>query len=123
MPHANTPCGTEEPPPAPSKDTAQDFVERFNAIRGTRFTATEKVRKQFHARLKEGFTAEKMLHALRNAMQDDFHKSSGYKYLTPEFFTRSDKIDKYLNATQAESGLSKDKLLESVRKFRQERGM
>ena len=119
----NTPCGTEEPPPAPSKDTAQDFVERFNAIRGTRFTATEKVRKQFHARLKEGFTAEKMLHALRNAMQDDFHKSSGYKYLTPEFFTRSDKIDKYLNATQPESGLSKDKLLESVRKFRQERGM
>lgn len=122
-PHANTPYGTKEPPPAPSKDTAQDFVERFNAIRGTRFTATEKVRKQFHARLKEGFTAEKMLHALRNAMQDDFHKSSGYKYLTPEFFTRSDKIDKYLNATQPESGLSKDKLLESVRKFRQERGM
>ena len=119
----NNPCGAQEPPPAPSKDTAQDFVERFNAIRGTRFTATEKVRKQFHARLKEGFTAEKMLHALRNAMQDDFHKSSGYKYLTPEFFTRSDKIDKYLNATQAESGLSKDKLLESVRKFRQERGM
>ena len=99
------------------------FVEQFNAIRGTKFKPTDKVCRQFNARLKEGFTTEQMLDALKNAMQDDFHKGNGFKYLTPEFFTRSDKIDMFANRTIASETLSKNSLLDSLKQFKKERGM
>ena len=86
---------------SPDVDSAsgnfETFIAEFNRIRGSRFQAIDKVKRQFNARLKEGFTTEQMLQALETAMRDKFHIDTGYKYLTPEFFTRSDKIEKFIN--------------------------
>jgi hypothetical protein len=84
------------------KSGVSGYVEAFNAIRGTKFQATQKVTGQFNARLKEGFTPSQMIEALRNAMKEKNHIESGYRYLTPEFFTRSDKLDRFLNAPASE---------------------
>lgn len=73
------------------------YIDSFNSIRGTKFKATDKVRKQFNARLKEGYTADDMISALKTAMTDKYHIGEGFKYLTPEFFTRSDKLEKFIN--------------------------
>jgi hypothetical protein len=103
--------------PLPSKKEFENFISSFNAIRGTKFQAIEKVKKQFYGRLKEGFTPAQMLQALENAMCDEYHIETGCKYLTPEFFTRSDKIDKFLNVNnrtksiQSESNDYKQKFL------------
>jgi len=89
-----------------------DFVNSFNSIRKSKFQAIKKVKDQFNARLKEGFTPAQMIEALKNAMKDKYHIENGYKYLTPEFFTRSDKIDKFLNFNpeeiQTKTGTSTD---------------
>ena len=92
-------CRAEARPVSPS-DEFSLFISSFNAIRGAKFQAIKKVRTQFDARLKEGFTPAQMLQALQKAMKDKYHADTGYKYLTPEFFTRSDKIDKFLNAPE-----------------------
>jgi hypothetical protein len=76
----------------------QSFINTFNEVRGTKFKAIKKVGEQYNARLKEGFTPSQMIDALKNAMNEKYHVDTGYKYLTPEFFTRSEKIDKFLNA-------------------------
>jgi hypothetical protein len=81
----------------------QNFISEFNRIRGSKFQAIEKVKRQFNARLKEGFTTEQMLQALQNATKDKFHIENGFKYLTPEFFTRADKIEKFLNVNTPSS--------------------
>jgi hypothetical protein len=71
------------------------FISEFNRIKGSRYTEIEKVRRQFNARTGEGFTAEDMLTALQNAMKEEFHVKNRFKYLTPEFFTRPDKIEQH----------------------------
>lgn len=91
----------------PESDLISDFIRKFNEIRKTRFKVTEKVKNQFHARLKEGFTVEQMLDALKAAMKDKHHIDTAFKYLTPEFFTRSDKIERFLNQTGAD-GVEKE---------------
>ncbi|MDR0573025.1 MAG: DUF4373 domain-containing protein [Tannerella sp.] len=78
-----------------------EFIAGFNRIRGSRFRAIDKVRRQFNARLKEGFTPAQMLQALESAMKDKYHIGEGYKFLTPEFFTRPDKIEKFINVNSS----------------------
>jgi uncharacterized phage protein (TIGR02220 family) len=98
------------------------FIKKFNEIRKSHYTTkTKKVEIQFVARIKEGYTAENMIDALKAAMKDKFHIDSAFKYLTPEFMTRSDKIEKYLNQPQtADSGKDggewSKKMLENFKK-------
>lgn len=83
------------------------FVSSFNSIKGSKFRSTDKVRKQFYARLREGFSVDQMLEALRNAMKVKYHIDNKFTYLTPEFFTRSDKIEMYSNQEEKPSQSSK----------------
>lgn len=55
----------------------------------------EGVRKKFKARLSEGYTKEQIMRAIVNASKDEYHKETNYKYLTPEFLSRADKIDRF----------------------------
>jgi len=71
------------------------YIDCFNKIRESKFRIPAKVERQFNARLSEGYTADDMLAALQNAMLADYHKTNGFKFLTPEFFTRADKIELY----------------------------
>jgi len=79
------------------------FVLEFNKVRNSKFRNTDSLAKKVSARLKEGYTIEQMISALKNAMQVQFHKDNGYRFLTPEFFSRADKIDMNLNATPIHS--------------------
>lgn len=78
-----------------------DYIKEFNTIRQNKFRETQKVLTSFKARIAEGFTHHDMITGLKNAMTDKFHIESEFNHLTPEFFTRADKLDLYLNYKQA----------------------
>jgi hypothetical protein len=40
---------------------------------------------------------------MKAAKKDDYHKDTGYKYCTLEFFSRPDKLDRFLNQDQTPS--------------------
>lgn len=58
-------------------------------------TINEKVRKSFRARIKEGYTKADIINAIVDASNSEYHMGNGRQYLTPEFFSRSDTLDKY----------------------------
>jgi len=75
-----------------------DYLKLFNEVTKRNFKVLDsKARTQLNARLKEGFTIEDIETAIINCMKDEYHINNP-KYLTPEFITRSDKLQKYLNA-------------------------
>lgn len=80
-----------------SDNSFSDYIKEFNIIRQNKFRETQKVLTSFKARIIEGFTYHDMVTALKNAMTDKFHIESEFNHLTPEFFTRADKLDLYLN--------------------------
>jgi hypothetical protein len=88
--------GAARPPSRP--DEFLNYISQFNAVRSTQYRGDSKARRQFNARIKEHITIAQMMEALKNAMRDAYHTETGYRYLTPEFFTRPDKIDRFLNA-------------------------
>jgi uncharacterized phage protein (TIGR02220 family) len=74
------------------------FVSFVNNTLNRKFTTKDsKAKRQLIARLKDGYTNEQIKIAIVNASKDSWHIENKYKYLSPEFFTRSDKIDKFLN--------------------------
>lgn len=74
-----------------------EFIDLFNRITGKHFTGTMKDRGQFNARIKEGVTLGDLELAIRNCKADKHHIENP-QHLTPEFITRPDKLQKFLNA-------------------------
>lgn len=69
----------------------------FNKTTGNKSrVVNEKVKKQFRARLKEGYTKEDIMKAIINCHKDPFHQANPH-YLTLEFISRADKLEKYSN--------------------------
>ena len=66
-------------------------------------TINPKARTEFNKRIKEGYTKEDIKNTIINAFQDPWHSDSKWKWLTPIFLSKSDKIDKYLGAVSKES--------------------
>jgi uncharacterized phage protein (TIGR02220 family) len=54
-----------------------------------------KARNQFNARLKEKFTKEDIFKAIKNCYNDEWHIKNNHQYLTLEFISRADKLDKF----------------------------
>lgn len=73
------------------------FVELVNSLTGKKFKATSKINLAWKARVKEGYSLEDVTKAIKNAMADSFHVENQFKHLTAEFFTRSDKLEKWIN--------------------------
>lgn len=73
------------------------FISDFNEIMGKRYSGTQKAHEHFKARSKEGYTRQDFQTAIRSCMADDHHIKSSYKWLTPEFITRADQLEKWLN--------------------------
>ena len=68
----------------------------INSKTGRNFKViNESTKKKYKARLKEGYTKDDILNAIINAVNSDYHKENGFKYLTPEFFSRADKLNMY----------------------------
>lgn len=82
------------------KNIYTDFVEKFNQITGKKIrVADKKFKGQLNQRLKDGFSIDEILKAVENCKKDEFHCQNP-QYLTPEFITRSDKLQKYLNSKE-----------------------
>jgi hypothetical protein len=78
------------------------LIEIFNLT----FSKNSKVigqstRKKYHARLKEGYTKNDIIEAMKNAKKDSYHKETDFKYCTLEFFSRADKIDRFINQKES----------------------
>jgi len=74
----------------------KELIIMFNNITGRNFKGAEKSKKQFNARLKEGFSLDDFRLAITNCFNDEYHRNNP-KYLTPEFITRSEKLQQYMN--------------------------
>lgn len=77
-----------------------DFIKSFNSITGKKIRVPDKKFKgQLNARLSEGFTIDEILKAVENCKNDKYHMENP-KYLTPEFITRADKLQKFLISSE-----------------------
>ena len=80
------------------------FIDLFNHLTKRKFKGDSKTRKQFNARLKEKYTSKDFDKAIKAALADNYHKESNYKYLTPEYITRADQLNKWVNIAPADHG-------------------
>jgi hypothetical protein len=71
------------------------FGRKFQVI-------NNKVRASYNARIKEGYTKDQITDAINNCKEIAYHKEKNYQYCTPEFFCRSEILDKYSNVTKQE---------------------
>jgi hypothetical protein len=62
---------------------------------------SESIRKKYRARLKDGYTKKDIVQAMKNAKKDEYHISTDHKYCTLEFFSRPDKLDRFINQADA----------------------
>lgn len=85
--------GKEKPKPPFEK-----FIEGFNQITGREFRGDNKSRDHFNARLKDGYIVEEILEAVKHCFAEPWHVENP-NYLTPEFITRADKLEKYRQPT------------------------
>lgn len=77
--------------------------EFINSKTGRDFKVVNKsVKSKYLARLKDGYSKQDILNAVSNAVKNDYHKENNFKYLTLEFFSRSDTLDKYSNTSKNE---------------------
>ena len=76
----------------------------------------EATKKKYKARLKEGYKKDDILNAIINAVNSDYHKENGFKYLTPEFFSRADKLNMYssINNKPKENNVNKSLIPKGV---------
>lgn len=73
------------------------FLKRFNQEVGKKYRGDEKSKRQLNARLKSGYSEDDIISALINAKKQQNHIDSKFKYLTPEFITRQDKLEYFIN--------------------------
>jgi uncharacterized phage protein (TIGR02220 family) len=74
------------------------FIKDFNFLKNSKFSIKDKkAERQFYQRLKDGYTKSDFSLAIKNCLLDKYHIENP-KFLTPEFITRSDKLEKYLNS-------------------------
>lgn len=78
-----------------------DFLRIVNEKTRKAFRGDAKSQRQFSARWREGYRIPDFEKALGAAVQDPYHIETGFKYLTPEFFTRADKLQKFMNLSPA----------------------
>ena len=76
------------------------LLSKFNDITGKKSKVVpEKAKKQILARIKEGYTKNDILKGIENCYKDSHHKETNHKYLTLEFISRPDKLEKFVNVT------------------------
>ena len=80
-------------------------------------TIDKKTKDKYTALIKSGYTKDDIGNAMLNASKSQFHIENGYAHMTLEFFTRSDKVDKFANLSEVKPKQSKP---EEQRSLRQE---
>lgn len=83
-----------------NQDLYVGYINLLNKILGRKYKGDAKSKRQFEARIGEGYVLEDFNVAVTSASQDDYHRNQcqpQYKYLTPEFFSRQDKLEMFVN--------------------------
>jgi uncharacterized phage protein (TIGR02220 family) len=76
------------------------LLSKFNEITGkSSRVVPDKARNQILARIKEGYTKADILKGIENCYKDSHHQETNHKYLTLEFISRPDKLEKFVNVT------------------------
>ncbi|CAB4149015.1 Phage conserved hypothetical protein, C-terminal [uncultured Caudovirales phage] len=71
------------------------LLSQFNSITGKKMRVVcDKTKRQVNARLKEGYSKQDIVNAITNCFNDDYHKQNPH-FLTLEFISRADKMQKY----------------------------
>jgi hypothetical protein len=73
----------------------EDWLETFNMMFNRNHRPIKKVIASYNARIKEGYEQQELLDALENVKNNPYHIETKFTYITPEFMTRADKIEKY----------------------------
>lgn len=87
------------------------FISLFNEVTKRNFKGDSKSESAFNARIKKYNEAEFGI-AIRNAYNDDYLRQNP-KYLTPEYLTRENQLEKWLNVIEGE----KPKVIETKRNY------
>jgi hypothetical protein len=56
---------------------------------------SDKVKSKYKSLLKQGYSKQQIFNAVLNCKLNRYHIENNYQYCTPEFFSRTDTIDKY----------------------------
>ena len=76
------------------------LLNKFNSITGKKSRVVpSNVKKAILARLKEGYTKADIITGIENCYKDSHHQETNHKYLTLEFISRPDKLEKFVNVT------------------------
>jgi hypothetical protein len=76
----------------------QALLEVINFSFSRKFEMINEVtQKKFNKLLKDGYKKQNILFAIKNCVNDTFHKENNYKYCTPDYFARPKTIDMYGN--------------------------
>jgi uncharacterized phage protein (TIGR02220 family) len=79
----------------------QALLDFVNKTFGRNFKiVSDKIQRSYKARLKEGYKKEDIINAITNCKENKYHKENNYQYCTPEYFSRSETLDKYANITK-----------------------
>ncbi|UBZ15348.1 DUF4373 domain-containing protein [Flagellimonas marinaquae] len=92
-------------PKPPKGDSSKDsknqeinwdkLLNEFNKITGKKSRVVpDKAKRQIKARLKEGYSRNQILFAIKNCHMDPYHQENP-RFLTLEFISRADKLEKY----------------------------
>jgi len=85
-------------PPKP-KTVSVDWVlllKYFNDCTGKKSRIiNDSVKAKFKARFKEGYSKTDIMTTIKQASQDDYHKENNFKYLTIEYVSRSEIMERY----------------------------
>ena len=83
--------------PLNDKEKFGRFLKLFNDIAKKNYRGCSKSKRLFKDRIKDGYKYEDFEKAIINLYADDYHKENSFKWATPEFILRSEKIEMYLN--------------------------
>ena len=78
----------------------EPFINIYNEVFKSKRKGNAKVARQLNARIKEGYSLEDMRSAMVEAKKEQRHIDNNFKWLTPEFFTRPDKLDLYMKGEE-----------------------
>lgn len=81
-----------------TEDPFKVFLSQLNQTWSRQFKPVEKYKLKFQAAINNGYTVEEIITAAGAAKKDKHHIENNFKWLTPEFICRPDKIDIFLQA-------------------------
>ena len=88
----------------------EGLLLQFNSITGKKMRVVcDKTKRQVNARLKEGYSKQDIVNAIINCFNDDFHKDNPH-FLTLEFISRSEKMQKYSQEIKKAKPKQQDRL-------------